>query len=60
MVPSAPAWQVVAVHEVMMSCGHTPDAGTAALVLNAAMQAGQMQKAFGLAHSLQARQAYPA
>jgi hypothetical protein len=48
--------QVVAVHEVMLGWGHTPDATTATMVLNSALAAGQMQKAFSLAHSLQVGQ----
>lgn len=40
---------------MMLSCGLTPDAPTAALVLAAALQAGRPEKAFALAQSLQVR-----
>ncbi|KAL4429625.1 hypothetical protein ABPG77_008674 [Micractinium sp. CCAP 211/92] len=45
--------QVVGLHDVMLASGHTPDAPTARLVLRSALKAGQMQKAFSLAQSLQ-------
>ncbi|KAL4458358.1 hypothetical protein ABPG75_013223 [Micractinium tetrahymenae] len=45
--------QVMALHDVMIASGHTPDVPTARLVLDAALKAGQMQKAFALAQSLQ-------
>jgi len=47
----------VALHDVMLASSHTPDAPTAKRILHAALQAGQMQKAFALAQSLQVRQA---
>ena len=45
--------QVVALHEVMLASGLTPDAPTAALVLSAALSAGQTRKALALANTLQ-------
>jgi hypothetical protein len=39
------AAQVLALHEVMLSQGHTPDAQTATRVLRSAMQAGQVRRA---------------
>ncbi|GAB4822151.1 hypothetical protein N2152v2_009197 [Parachlorella kessleri] len=44
--------QILSIHEVMLSQGHTPDAPTATMVLNAAAQLGQVHKAVCLAHSL--------
>lgn len=46
------AAQVLAVHELMLAAGHTPDAATALTVLRAAVAAGAVHKASGLAHSL--------
>lgn len=40
-------------HESMLGAGVTPDADAASLILDAALQAGHTDKAFGLAHSLQ-------
>lgn len=48
-----PSQQVVALHEVMLASGLTPDAPTASLVLSAALAAGQTRKALALANSLQ-------
>lgn len=48
-----PSQQVVALHEVMLASGLTPDAPTASLVLSAALAAGQTRKALDLANSLQ-------
>ncbi|PSC69633.1 pentatricopeptide repeat-containing protein [Micractinium conductrix] len=45
--------QVVALHDLMLREGHTPDASTAQLVLGAALAAGEVHKAFSLAQSLQ-------
>lgn len=45
--------QVVALHEVMLASGLTPDAPTASLVLSAALAAGQTRKALALANTLQ-------
>ena len=51
--------QVVALHDVMLGSGHTPDADSAALVLAAALQqgggSGQIRKALALVQFLQAR-----
>ena len=44
--------QVLAVHEVMASQGHVADAATAIVVLDSAMQLGQVDKAIFLAQSL--------